>query len=100
MNEFQTTLSAEATQPVIGEFFAAYRTALEAETEGTAPDIADFLQNRGVDVPSSGTLSVVFTENKPGVEPMRPVPDCPGGCCVPELCPDHVKQCGWVCYCP
>ena len=101
MEKFKDILSGPDGQSAIDEYFATQRSSLvEGAAESAGPDIADFLRDRGVDVPTTGTLSVLFTEATPGVTPMRPVPDCPGGYCVPEQCPDGTWKCGWVCYCP
>ena len=101
MDPFKELLTGPDAEPAIDEFFAAYRAAGDqGGGESAAPDVAEFLRARGLDVPTSGTLSIRFTEASEGVQPMRPVPDCPGGYCVPERCPDGVGQCGWICYCP
>lgn len=63
-------------------------------------EIRDFLRSRGLDVPLVGTYSLVAAPDTEGRPVSRPVPDCPGGSCVPKPCPQGFGQCGWVCHCP
>lgn len=101
MDTFRDFVSGPDAHPAVDELFASYRAALvEGSTESAGPNVSEFLRARGVPVPATGRLFVMFTEADAGIEPMRPFPECPGGYCLPERCPDGVKQCGWICYCP
>jgi hypothetical protein len=102
MDDFRVALESPDAAAVLSELCAAYRSPRAAADAGEdRPDIAAFLRARGIDVPAAGTLSVVFTEATSDTEEvLRPLPECPGGYCVPEQCGEGVRQCGWVCYCP
>lgn len=98
--QFSDIPSDPRAQAVVDEYFGIYRSTADAGDESAVPSVGGFLSARGVEVPAGGTLSIRFTDAARGVTPLRPDPGCPGGYCVPERCPDGVKQCGWICHCP
>ena len=101
MSSFKDQLTGPAGQAALDAFFEARRSGSDRRgIAGRSPDVTQFLAAHDIAVPEDATISVVYTESAAGVVPMRPLPDCPGGWCVPERCPDGVWQCGWICYCP